>query len=426
MHPEWGFSPGPIQHSGNTMAGHQLKIGFVPLIDAAPIIVARDRGFFDEEGLDVSLHRQVGWANIRDKLSFGHLDAAHALLGMPIASFLGRDSFIEPLVSVMGLGCGGNAITLRREIAEAGVQSASDLLTYMRSHPSRGTLMAGHVFASSTHHYLLRSWLASGGIDPDRDVKLCVIPPPQMTEHMRGGYLDVFCVGEPWNTLAARQRAGVMLLATADIIPRHPEKILAVSRRAADRIGGFGGSMMAALVRAILRGCMWCGESHGAQHGRELAGILCRPEYLNQPQELILQSLSLGADMGENRFQKRVRPHGWVPRSFSPEMTGGTFPNKMHAVWLMQEMIRWGHLHPEADIRHIAENCCDTAAYRMAATSVGVGCPGDDFMPMPLRNGRFVTLGDAHPQPSPHVRRFGKFPESALAAIPTGAPGSLA
>ena len=139
-----------------------LRLGFIPLIDAAPMIAARERGFFAEEGLTVSLHRQIGWANVRDKLSFGHLDAAQAL-GMPLASYLGRDSFFEPLVAVMGLGSGGNAITVRRALFEAGVKSAADLAMMIRQRPGLGRPVVGHVFTSSMHHYLVREWLSLEG-----------------------------------------------------------------------------------------------------------------------------------------------------------------------------------------------------------------------------------------------------------------------
>ena len=373
-----------------------LRLGFLPLIDAAPIIAAREHGFFADEGLSVSLHRQVGWANIRDRLSFGNIDAAHALLGMPLVSHLGRDSFTEPLVTVMSLGSGGNAITVRRELFEAGVQSASDLAGVMKRYPGLGRLMVGHVFGSSMHHYLLREWLAAGGIDPDRDVKLCVIPPQQMCEHMRGGYLDLFCVGEPWNTTAAREGVGVALVATTDILPRHPEKVLAVSRRFADQCGGVAGATLTALVRAVLRGSMWCAEAV-ERSCDEFAEMLARPEYVAQPREVIASSLGINRDFGASRAQRSARPTAWVARSFAPDINGGTFPNKMHAVWMLREMVRWGHLHPDADVVGIAERCSDTRAYRAAAATLGVACPpeGKDFIPMEMRGGRVLRLEDA-------------------------------
>lgn len=163
---------------------------------------------------------------------------------------------------------------------------------------------------------------------------------------------------------------------------------------------------MMALVRAVLRGCMWCAEMVTGMQGlpasapaSPLTEMLARPQYLAQPQEVIRESLSLDREFGVNRIQKNNRPAGWVVRSFAPEMSGGTFPNKMHAVWMMREMIRWGHLHAGADVRAIAESCCDATAYRAAATTLGVGCPEADFVPMELRNGRTLDL-ESPPGPS--------------------------
>ncbi|HVT81147.1 MAG TPA: CmpA/NrtA family ABC transporter substrate-binding protein [Phycisphaerae bacterium] len=371
-----------------------LRLGFIPLIDAAPLIAAQENGFFACEGLAVSLHRQIGWANVRDKLSFGHLDAAHALLGMPLASHMGRDSFSEPLVAVMGLGSGGNAITVRRDLFDSGIKSAADLARMHREQPAHGRLVVGHVFGSSMHHYLVREWLASGGLNPDSDTKLCVIPPAQMTEHMRGGYLDLFCVGEPWNTVAAREAVGATLVSTTDILPRHPEKVLAISHRFAAQAGGFAGATITSLVRAVLRGCLWCAELAASGRGKELAEMLAQPQYLAQPVDVLQESLSINRDFGASRIQKNARPGNWTARSFSPELSGGTFPNKMHAVWMLREMIRWGHLHPDANILEIADRCCDTTAYRAAATSLGVGCPDNDFVTMELRAGKTLRLED--------------------------------
>jgi ABC-type nitrate/sulfonate/bicarbonate transport system substrate-binding protein len=384
--------------------GQMVRLGFLPLIDAAPIIAARECGYFREEGLSVTLHRQVGWANVRDKLLFGHIDAAHALLGMPLLSYLGRDGFSELLVSVMELGCGGNAITVSRELHEGGVKSASDLAEALKWSLGPQRLM-GHVFGSSMHHYLLRDWLASGGIDPDRDVRLCVIPPPQMTEHMRGGYLDLFCVGEPWNTAAAREGVGVTLLATTDILPRHPEKVLAVSRRFAEQSGGLDGSVMTGLVRAVLRGSMWCAEAV-RRGGEDLAEMLARPEYITLPRELLRESLSAGRESAVGGPTGRIRRGARLAPSFEPALSGGTFPNKMHGVWMLREMVRWGHLHREADLRTIAERCCDTRAYRAAARTLDIVCPpeGEDFVEMELRGGRKLRLADLNKErlvPSP-------------------------
>ena len=173
-----------------------VRLGFVPLIDAAPVIVARELGHFADEGVDVVLTRELGWANVRDKLAFGRLDAAAALVGLPIRSAIGDRSPGGPIRAVMALGTGGDAITISRRLAESGVANAVALGRYVRQSP-RGTLplVFAHVFESSVHHYLLREWLASGDVDPDRDVRLCVLPPQQMSAHLAAGHIDGFCAG---------------------------------------------------------------------------------------------------------------------------------------------------------------------------------------------------------------------------------------
>ena len=158
---------------------------------------------------------------------------------------------------------------------------------------------------------------------------------------------------------------------------------------------------LSVLSRAVLRGCLWCAEAvAGAPDGGDLAPLLARPEYLAQPVEVIRQSLAITREFGASRIQKNIRPAAWVVRSFSPEMGGGTFPNKMHAVWMMREMIRWGHLHAAADVLAIADRCCDATAYRAAATSLGVGCPESDFVPMDLRGGRTLRPEDVASPPA--------------------------
>ena len=353
----------------------------MPLLDAAPLIMAHELGHFRQEGLEVELRRQIGWANIRDKLTFGHLDAGHALLGMPLASHQGRDSFVEPLTALMGLGTGGNAITIRKELHDLGVRSAVDLAKYLHS-ARHNPMLIGHVFNTSTHHYLLRDWLDSGVIDPDHDVSLCVIPPPQMPDHMRGGYVDIFCVGEPWNTLATRRGYGVATVATTDIVPNHPEKVLAVTERFAAQHP----EVLVPLVRAVLRACAWCDL---LKNRAELATVLARKEYIAQPNEILEQSLAIDRRFGESRAQQSARPNNWQMKSFAP---ANTFPSKMHPVWLMKQMIRWGHLHAEADVLALENHCCDSRPYRAAAASLEIACPAEDFAPMELRNGQWLTL----------------------------------
>lgn len=356
-----------IHRSAQTSSS--LRVGFVPLTDAAPLIAARELGYFADEGLDVSLHRQIGWGNVRDKLTFGQLHASHALLGMPALSVLGTEQFAEPLVAIAALGAGGNAITLSRRLVAMGVTSAEALSRLIRQRQGRPLVFA-HVFSCSTHHYLLRDWLASAGIDPDSDVHLCVLPPAQMVRQIAEGFLDGFCVGEPWNALAAHERQGTAVAATTQLVPDHPEKVLAVSRRwlAANR------SIAERLVRGVLRGCAYCADS---AHSTDLARMLSQPGYLDLSTDVLGLTPPVGAGF----------------RSWSP---ASTFPSATHAAWLLDCMRKWNHVPADADLIAVARESVDTQAYRAVAGSLGWECPESDFVRMRLRTGWFDPAPRSH------------------------------
>ncbi len=282
--------PASIARSPAVSRG-DIRIGFTPVLDAAPLIVAAELGYFTEEGLTVHLDQQIGWGNVRDKLTFGQLHASHALLGMPILSQIGADHFVEPLVSIAALGSGGNAITISRRITSAGVNSAASLARWLArtngADPTSRPLFA-HVFGCSMHHYLLRDWLSGGGAEPDEDVRLCVLPPQQMPEQLGKGFIDGFCVGEPWNTVAMRAGWGSIVAFTTDVLPSHPEKVLAVTRRWHEQ----NPAAARGLVRATLRGCAYC---ENADHLDPLAEILSGPRYFGLPKALLRESLQLTA-----------------------------------------------------------------------------------------------------------------------------------
>ncbi|HVV46869.1 MAG TPA: CmpA/NrtA family ABC transporter substrate-binding protein [Bryobacteraceae bacterium] len=363
-----------------------LRVGFVPLMDAAPLLAAHELGYFRDEGIEVALDRQIGWGNIRDKLTFGRLHAAHALIGMPLFSQLSREWFSEPLIAVMNLGSGGNAITISRRLADAGVHSAQTLAEFIRRDPRQEVLAFAHVFGCSMHHYLLRDWLSAAGIDPDGDIRLRIIPPPQMSQHMAQRHLDGFCAGEPWNTLAERDHVGKVIALTTDIIPDHPEKTLVVTRRWAQQ----NGPAISGLIRALLRACEFCDDS--ANNSR-LTEILARPEYIDAPGEVISASLNLESALIAGGVHRAHRPRDWRFRSFSQ---GATFPSATHSAWLLREMIRWRHVAPSIGERgtEIALRCVDSTAYRAAAESMQIACPPTDLPPMQLRNRIFDPAGE--------------------------------
>src|SRR6266850_6607819 len=207
-----------------------LRLGFAPLTDCAPLVMAQELGLFRKYGLCVTLSRELGWASIRDKIIHGELDAAHAVAGMPVAATLGLGAVKCDCLTALVLNLHGNAITLSNDLWQRGVRDGATLRDHVRKARGEQMLTFGVVFPFSSHNFLLRQWLVSHGIMPDRDVRIVVVPPPQMAANLKIGNLDGFCVGEPWNSVAVQTRAGWCVTTSAELDPGHPEKVLMVRR----------------------------------------------------------------------------------------------------------------------------------------------------------------------------------------------------
>lgn len=199
----------------HSVTSKTLVVGFIPLLDCASLVAAVEKGFAAEEGINIALVRETSWANIRDRVIVGHFDAAHMLGPMALASSLGIGHLKVPMVAPYSMGLGGNAITVSTSLwqhmrdfgaeLDAGpAQQVAALASVVKERTSRGLppLTFGMVYPFSCHNYELRYWFAAGGIDPDRDVRLVVIPPPLLVDALRAGQVDGYCVGEPWNSLA--------------------------------------------------------------------------------------------------------------------------------------------------------------------------------------------------------------------------------
>ena len=238
-----------------------LHIGFIPLIDAAALIVAVDKGFAKAEGLDVTLAREVSWSNVRDKLNIGLFDAAHLLAPVAIASSLGFGHVKVPITASFNLALNGNAITVSPALHAAilgelegdrfdPMATARALARVVAARRKRGAepLTFGMTFPFSTHNYQLRFWMAAGGVDPDEDVRMVVLPPPFMVDSLANKQVDAFCVGAPWNSIAVDLGIGHILHFVSDILLRAVEKVLAVRQGWAER----NRDVVAALVRALV------------------------------------------------------------------------------------------------------------------------------------------------------------------------------
>ena len=319
-----------------------LHIGFIPLVDAAALIVAVDKGFAAAEGLDVTLAREVSWSNVRDKLNIGMFDAAHLLAPVAIASSLGVAHVKVPILAPFNLALNGNAITVSSPLHAAVLDEldgdrfdplatarALARVAAARRRNGHEPLTFAMTFPFSTHNYQLRFWMAAGGVDPDEDVRLVVLPPPFMVDSLAGGHVDGFCVGAPWSSVAVDRGVGHILHFVSDILIRAAEKVLAVRQNWAERHP----DTLAGLVRATQRATDFIEQ---ADNRDEVVRLLAHPDRVGVDADLIRRTL-------EGRL--KVSPDGMMRESGSYLLLGGaraTRPDPAQAAWLYAQMVRWG------------------------------------------------------------------------------------
>ena len=277
-----------------TWSPRKTRIGFVPLCDCAPIVLAKELGLFSRRGLKIELVREVGWATVRDRLIHGDLDASHALAPMPFAATLGIGCVPTPCLTGLVLNLNGNAITLSKNLWKAGVRDGATLAGFALRERKDDLLTFGIVSPYSSHRHILETWLRRAGMDPERDVRFVVVPPPQMPGNLKAGHLDGFCSGEPWNSVAIRAGDGWCPVTSSQLLPDHPEKVLMVRRRFSEEQSEEHLQIISALIEA----CSVC----DTQQGRETAvEILARPSYVNAPAALIRRSFDGLFDFGNGR-----------------------------------------------------------------------------------------------------------------------------
>jgi two-component system, oxyanion-binding sensor len=328
----------------------RLRIGFIPLADAAALIVAVDKGFTAAEGLDVELLREVSWSNMRDRLNIGLFDAAHLLAPVAIASSLGIGHVKVAITAPFGLGLNGNAITvspaLYAAIAAAAdgnivdpMVSARALSRVVAKRKAKGAepLTFGMTFPFSTHNYQLRFWMAAGGVDPDEDVRLVVLPPPYMVDSLANNHVDGFCVGAPWNSVAVDLGVGFILHFVCEILPRAAEKVLAVRGRWALEHP----DALLRLVRAHGRAAAFVEDQANRD---EVTAMLAASNRVGVAAQVIRRALD---------GRMKVAPDGTVrtsDRYFLVGRKGAGRPDPMQAAWLYAQMVRWGQAPLSAEL----------------------------------------------------------------------------
>ncbi|MDQ0462880.1 NitT/TauT family transport system ATP-binding protein/nitrate/nitrite transport system substrate-binding protein [Caulobacter ginsengisoli] len=335
-----------------------LTLGFIPLTDCAPLVVASALGLFREEGLEVTLSREASWATVRDKVAVGALHGAHMLAPMALAAGLEAGPS-PPLIAPLALNRGGSGVTLSaalvRALREEGPLDARALARLIARRAAAGSppLTFAVVFPWSIHNYLLRYWLAQAGIDPDRDVRLVVTPPPRMVEQLRGGAIDGFCVGAPWNAVAMAEGIGELVLHGSAFWAGAPDKVLGVAAGwAAEQPDA-----LQALLRAVLRAGAWADDPANRP---ELIALLAQPGHVGAAPEAIAFALN-----GELVFQRG----------------DAAFPWRSQAAWLLSQMQRWGQAGPDLDAAAVALAVYRPDLYRTAAAALDLAAPTVDSRP---------------------------------------------
>jgi NitT/TauT family transport system ATP-binding protein len=319
----------------------KLDVGFVPLVDAAPLVAAVECGFAANEGLRLNLIRQSSWASLRDHLNLGHIDCAQALAPLPIAAALGVGQVRAEMAVPFVLSRGGNGITLSSALADE-IRAANDgtnpvdarawaraLAITIRQRAEPVTLAM--VYPFSGHNSEIRYWLASAGIHPDRDLRLVAIPPPLMVESLRAGQIDGFCVGAPWNSIAVAGGVGEIVATKSEIFPHGIEKVLAMPHALLD-----DAPTTYALLRALAAAAHWCDQPNN--HAR-LAESLARPDYLGTDPEFSYRALS-----GDLKLAQRQPDPDYLYFS----RLDANRPRRLEALWVYAQMRRWGQVRADA------------------------------------------------------------------------------
>ncbi len=318
-----------------------LSIGFIPITCATPIIMAEPLGFYKKYGLNATVKRAAGWAMIRDWAINKEVDAAHMLTPMPLAITLGAGSLPVPFYMPAVENINGQAITLHIKHKDA--KTAADMKGFRFCVP----------FDYSMHNYLLRYFLAEGGVHPDKDVQIRVVPPPEMVANLKAGNVNGYLAPDPFNQRAVYENVGFIYKLSKEIWDRHPCCAFTVSKEFATTYPNTFGALFRAIVDATH-------YASNPSHRKEIAAAIAPTNYLNQPVIVLEQVLTGTYADGLGNIQK-------VPDriDFDP------FPWHSMAVWILTQMKRWGHLKGEVNYKAVAEQVYLAAGCDRIAKELG-------------------------------------------------------
>ncbi len=354
------------------------KLGYIALTDSAPLIIAKERGFFAKHGLpDMDISKQASWGATRDNMALGlarnGIDGGHIL--RPKVHLYATGSVMPnnqplPMYNLLNLNEDCQAISVAKEYADLKIGKDSSPLkaAFERKKASGKELTAAMTFPGGTHDLWIRYWFAAGGIDPDTDIKVITVPPPQMVANMKVGNMDVFCVGEPWNEQLVNQDIGYTALTTGELWNRHPEKILGMRADFVDQ----NPRATQAILMAVMEAQMWCDKP---ENTADMAQIIGRRQWFNVPVADIVGRIRgvINYGLGRTVADPSLGMKFWGKAGES------SYPWKSLDTWFVTENIRWGKFAPNIDIKALVDKTNRSDLWSQAAKALGVsGAPTGD------------------------------------------------
>lgn len=346
------------------------KLGFIALTDSAPLIVAKEKGFFEKYGMkDVEVLKQASWPVTRDNLETGSggggIDGAHILSPMPYFMTLGQTKTKQPvpMYILARLNTNGQAISIANNYKEFKVgldsKGLKDAFSKAKS-TGKTDLKAAMTFPGGTHDLWMRYWLAAGGINPDQDIAVIPVPPAQMVANMRSGSMETFCVGEPWNAQLINQGLGYTALVTGELWKNHPEKAFAMRQDWVDK----NPKAAKALLMAVLEAQQWCDKPENKE---EMCKILAEKKWTGAPAKDIIERSKGNIDYGDGRPVVQNSP---ILMKFWAD--NASYPYKSHDLWFLTENIRWGYIPATTNTTELIEKVNRENLWKEAAKAIGV------------------------------------------------------
>jgi nitrate/nitrite transport system substrate-binding protein len=365
----------PVTNGEGTGSQEVIRLGFIPLTDCAPLVMAKELGLFEKYGVKVEVSKEASWANVRDKILTGELDGAHCLFSMPFSVYTGVGGKEGSEMKIaMVLNNNGQAITLSKDFCgKVGFKQTNKVAPVVAAKlKADKEVTFAMTFPGGTHDIWLRYWLAAAGVS-QRTSKIITIPPPQMVANMKVGNMDGYCVGEPWNGLAVKQNIGFTEISTQDIWKHHPEKALVVNKKFSEARR----EDLKNVMKAVLEACKWLDNR---ANRKKAAAIIGKPQYVNAPADVIEARLmgdyNLGCDLGTQIYTD----------DYMQFHRGGetNLPRKGHAIWFMTQFVRFDYLQVAPDYKAIADKLIMQDLYLEVAKSMGIKVPADDMKPFVL------------------------------------------